>query len=211
MSNKKVDPIYSSKRLLLSLNEAIKKLEALEHDKTEPIAIIGMGCRFPGQVNHPETYWNFLYNGIDAITEVPLERWDYNTHYDSNPNAPGKTYTRHGAFLEDIDQFDPQFFGISPREAGAIDPQQRLLLEVTWEALEHSGQAPEKLRGSQTGVFLGFFLEEYSRFSVSSGDYLSIDPYNSLGTLRPLAAGRLAYVFDWQGPTFQVNTSCSSS
>ena len=118
-------------------------------------------------------------------------------------------YTQYGAFLENIDQFDPQFFGISPREAVGIDPQQRILLEVTWEALEHSGQAPEKLRGSQTGVFLGFFMENYSR--LSTGDRLSIDAYNSLGSLRPLAAGRLAYLFDWQGPTLQVNTACSSS
>jgi len=211
MSDKKVEPTYLSQRLLLSLNEAIKKLEAVERDKSEPIAIIGMGCRFPGKRNHPQAYWNLLHNGIDAITEVPLDRWNCDAYYDSNPESPGKMYTRYGAFIEDIDQFDPQFFGVSPREAISIDPQQRLLLEVTWEALEHSGQVPEKLRGSQTGVFIGFFMEDYSRLSVNSGDCFSIDAYNSLGNLRPLAAGRLAYVFDWQGPTFQVDTACSSS
>lgn len=211
MNDKKVEPTYSSQRLLLSLNEAIKKLEAVERDKSEPIAIIGMGCRFPGKANHPQAYWNLLHNGIDAITEVPLDRWDCDAYYDSNPEAPGKMYTRYGAFLEDIDQFDPQFFGVSPREAAGIDPQQRLLLEVTWEALEHSGQAPEKLRGSQTGVFLGFFMEDYSRLLVNSDDCLSIDAYNTLGSLRALAAGRLAYVFDWRGPTFQVDTACSST
>src|SRR5215475_4696588 len=129
-------------------------LDAIEHAKTEPIAIIGMACRFPGSANDPMAFWRLLRDGRDAITEIPSDRWPIDKYYDPDADAPGKMYTRYGGFLQQIDQFDPQFFGISPREAVSLDPQQRLLLEVSWEALENAGQAPDKLSGSRTGVFV---------------------------------------------------------
>src|SRR5262249_16060429 len=148
---------------------------------TEPIAVIGMGCRFPGGASHPEAYWQLLRAGVDAITEVPATRWDVNVYYDPDPDVPGKMYTRYGGFLEAVDQLDHQFFGISPREAASMDPQQRLLLEVAWEALEHAGQAPDQLRESPTGVFMGLSMEDYAHLSVHSGDPTLIDAYNTLG------------------------------
>ena len=117
----------------------------------EQIAIIGIGCRFPG-ANDPEAFWQLLRDGVNAITEVPAARWDIESFYDPDPQASGKMNTRWGGFLEQVDQFDPQFFGIAPREAVSMDPKQRLLLEVTWEALEDAGQIPEQLAGKQIGV-----------------------------------------------------------
>ena len=118
----------------------------MNETETEPIAIVGMGCRFPG-AKDPEAFWQLLRDGVDAITEVPSDRWDINAFYDPDPDVPGKMSTRWGGFLERVDRFDPHFFGISPREAGRMDPQQRLLLEVAWEALEDAGQAPHRLAG----------------------------------------------------------------
>jgi acyl transferase domain-containing protein len=145
----------SQERILSALKEAREKLEAVERDKSEPIAIIGMGCRFPGGADSPEAFWQVLRNGADAMTEVPPDRWDIDAYYDPDPEVPGKMYTREGGFLSQIDQFDPQFFRISPREAVSLDPQQRLLLEVVWEALENDGQSADRLRGSRTGLFMG--------------------------------------------------------
>ncbi len=200
-----------SQRLLLALKQARTKLEDIKQQQTEPIAIVGIGCRFPGGINNPESYWNFLRDGVDAIREIPPQRWDIDAYYDANPDIPGKMYTRYGGFLEDVDKFDPQFFGISPREATSMDPQQRLLLEVTWEALENAGLAPESLKNSQTGSFVGICFDDYSRLSFNSGDYSSIDAYSSLGNARSIAVGRLAYTMGWLGPTMQLDTACSSS
>jgi acyl transferase domain-containing protein len=133
--------LSSSKRLLLALDNALTKLKDVERAKAEPIAIVGMGCRLPGGANDPASFWQLLCDGTDAITEVPEDRWNVDHYYDPNPDTPGKTYTRYGGFLQQVDQFDPLFFGISPREATSMDPQQRLLLEVSWEALEHAGLA----------------------------------------------------------------------
>ncbi len=200
-----------STRLLLALKQARTKLEEIKQQQTEPIAIVGVGCRFPGGVNNPETYWNLLQDGVDAITDIPSHRWNVDDYYDVNPDIPGKMYSRYGGFLEDVDKFDPQFFGISPREATTMDPQQRLLLEVTWEALENAGLAPESLKNSQTGSFIGICFDDYSRLSFNSGDYSGIDAYSSLGNARSIAVGRLAYIMGWQGPTMQLDTACSSS
>ena len=128
--------LSDAQRMLLALKQARLQLEALERQKNEPIAIIGMDCRFPGNANSPEAYWELLRNGIDAITDIPSDRWDVESYYDSDPEIPGKMYSRYGGFIEGVDQFDPQFFGISPREALSLDPQQRLLLEVSYRALE---------------------------------------------------------------------------
>ncbi len=111
----------------------------------EPIAVVGIGCRFPGRANDPESFWRLLEDGVDAVTEVPAERWNLRAFHDPDPAAPGKTYSRWGGFVEGIDRFDPQFFGISPREAARMDPQQRLLLEVAWEGLEDAGIRLERI------------------------------------------------------------------
>ena len=129
----------------------------------EPIAIVGMGARFPGGVVDSKSFWEMLSNGVDGVTEIPKERWDVDAYYDSDPEAQGKMYAKMGGFLKDVDQFDPEFFGISPNEAKALDPQQRLLLEVSWEALENAGESPEKIFGSHTGVFVGISNVDYTR------------------------------------------------
>ena len=150
--NGKRDVLTPLQRAVYTIKEIRAKLDKAERKQSEPIAVIGMGCRFPGGADNPDDFWSMLNNGIDAITEVPLSRWNIDALYDSNPDAAGKMYSRYGGFLRDIESFDPEFFGISPREAVSMDPQQRLLLEVSWEALEHAGQVPEKLKNSNTGV-----------------------------------------------------------
>lgn len=207
-SSQSQNPILDAIRELKRMRQ---ELENANQQRTEPIAIVGMGCRFPGGSDTPEAYWDLLINGIDAVSEVPKERWDIDAFYDPDMDAKGKMYTRCGAFLETVDQFDPQFFGIAPREAIGMDPQQRLLLEVAWEALENAGQAPDQLMGSNTGVFIGLFRDDYFSLGVGSGDPEKIDTYNSLGNGRSMAAGRVSYVLGLNGPTLQVDTACSSS
>jgi len=179
--------------------------------KKEPIAIIGIGCRFPGGANNPESFWKLLQNGVDAITEVPADRWNIKRFYDPNPERLGKIYTRWGGFVEHIDQFDPQFFGISPREAANMDPQHRMLLEVAWEALEDGGQVPENLAGSNTGVFIGISHHDYSNIQGSTSHTHLIDAYTGTGNGLSIAANRISYVFDFKGPSIAVDTACSSS
>ncbi|MEH2080432.1 MAG: polyketide synthase, partial [Nostoc sp.] len=174
----------------------------------EPIAIIGIGCRFPG-ANNPESFWQLLRNGVDAITEVPKERWDIDALYDPKPATPEKMNTRWGGFLELVDQFEPSFFGISPREAEPMDPQQRLLLEVTWEALENAAIVPPKLAGSRTGVFIGICNADYHRLLYQN--ILRINGHSGTGTAFSIAANRLSYVLDLRGPSVAIDTACSSS
>jgi acyl transferase domain-containing protein len=164
----------------------------------EPIAIIGIGCRFP-KAQNPESFWQLLRNGVDAITEVPSDRW----YSDSN------THARWGGFLEQVDRFDPGFFGISPREAQSIDPQQRLLLEVAWETLENAGVNPKKLAGSQTGVFVGVTNVDYNRLVCK--ELSNLEPYSGTGTSNSIAANRLSYFLDLRGPSVAIDTACSSS
>jgi len=207
--SERVDQLSPLQRALLALKEARAKLEAAERAKTEPIAIIGMGCRFPGNANNPEAFWQLLRNGVDAIREVPADRWDIDAYYDPDPDTPGKMYARYGGFLEQVDQFDPQFFGITPREAASMDPQQRLLLEVSWEALEHSGLSPHKLVGSRTGVFVGIGIDDYAKAQIKTST--PIDAYTGSGNAFCFAAGRLSYVLGLQGPSLAVDTACSTS
>ncbi|GAB6041227.1 SDR family NAD(P)-dependent oxidoreductase [Endothiovibrio diazotrophicus] len=198
----------------LKIKELRAQLEAQEGQtppNAEPIAIVGMGCRFPGDADTPEKFWQLLADGVDTVTEVPAERWNVDDWYDPDPEAPGKVYTRSGAFLREIDRFDPSFFDISPRDALSLDPQQRLLLEVSWEALENAALAPSRLRGSRTGVFMGLFMLDYGELDFWQGGASKVDAYNSLGILRGMAAGRLAYLLDLHGPAMQVDTACSSS
>jgi acyl transferase domain-containing protein/acyl carrier protein len=176
--------------------------------KNEPIAIIGIGCRFPG-ANDPAAFWQMLRNGVDAISEVPADRFDQHAFYDPDPTKPGKMNTRWGGFLGQVDQFDPNFFGISPREALRMDPQQRLLLEVTWEALQDAGQVPERLVGTQTGVFIGIATNDYGRLQWN--DLERIDAYSGTGNASSIAANRISYLFDFRGPSIAIDTACSSS
>ncbi len=175
----------------------------------EPIAIIGLACRFPGSVHSPDLFWRLLATGIDAIGDIPVDRFDVAAYYDPTPATPGKITARHGGFLDHIDRFDAAFFGISPREAERMDPQQRLLLESTWEALADAGQAPDRLLGSQTGVFVGLWLNDYESRLFHDPD--RVDFYMTTGSGRYSASGRLSYYFGLQGPSLTIDTACSSS
>ncbi|WP_426749027.1 type I polyketide synthase [Myxococcus faecalis] len=197
------------KRALLKLQEAQAQLDAHARERHEALAIVGMGCRFPGGASTPGRYWRLLLDGVDTVTEVPKERWDAEAFYHPEPDQPGKVYCRHGAFLEDIDQFEPRFFGISPREAARMDPQHRLLLEVAWEALESAGRDPSSLRGSRTGVFIGMMGQDYTQLVTQSPEL--IDAHTGSGNGASVASGRLSYTFDFQGPSLTVDTACSSS
>ena len=176
--------------------------------KNEPIAIIGIGCRFPG-AQGPGAFWRLLCDGVDAISEVPAVRWDAEKFYDQNMLTPGKMNTRWGGFLPKVNEFDAAFFGISPREAERMDPQQRLLLEVVWEALEDAGQVPERLSSTRTSVFIGIANSDYSRMQFSDPE-LS-DAYAGTGSAFSVAANRISYLFDWRGPSMAIDTACSSS
>ena len=206
----------SPKRLALLAVDLQTKLEAAERARAaaesarvEPIAIVGMACRFPG-ADSPEAYWALLRDGVDAITEIPSSRWDNEAYFDPDPDAQGKIATRWGGFVEPIDGFEPQFFGISPREAMSMDPQQRLLLEVAWETLERAGYSPQRLNASRTGVFLGICNSDYGQM-LMAGDETQIDAYLSTGNAHSIASGRLSYTLGLQGPSLSVDTACSSS
>src|SRR5579859_5517144 len=196
-------------RAVLALKEAQAQIEQLKRARSESIAIIGLGCRFPGDADTPEAFWRLLAAGTDAISEVPPDRWDVAAYYDPNPDAPGKMSTRYGGFLSQVDGFDAEFHGIAPREALSMDPQQRLLLEVTWEALERAGQPPDRLAGSQTGVFIGISSDDYR--DLYSGGAAEIDAYTGTGAAYSIAAGRLSYLLGLHGPCFPVDTACSSA
>ncbi|GBF80596.1 type I polyketide synthase [Aphanothece sacrum] len=174
----------------------------------EPIAIIGLSCRFPS-ANDLQDYWQLLRNGIDGITEVPSNRWDIESLYDKTPATPGKMNTRWGGFLKEIDGFDAEFFRISNREAKYIDPQQRLLLEVAWEALENGGLVPKKLAESQTGVFVGISNNDYGRASLQ--DISKISAYSGTGNALCITANRISYLLNLKGPSLAIDTACSSS
>ncbi len=207
----KQSPLSPIKQAYLKLQEMQAQLDATEEAGGEPVAIVGMACRFPGGNNDPESFWQFLRSGGNAVREVPRDRWDIDAFYDPNPGTPGKMYTRNGAFLDRVDLFDPQFFGIAPREAIRLDPQQRLLLEVAWEALERSGIAPDSLSGSRTGVFAGVCTSDYSDLQVRQLDVTKLDAYHASGIAHSMASGRLSYVLGLQGPSITIDTACSSS
>lgn len=175
----------------------------------EPIAIVAVSCRFPGAPS-PEAFWDVLAGGVDAIREVPEDRYDIDEFYDADPDAPGKTYTRSGGFLDGIDGFDPEFFGISPREAVWIEPQQRLMLETVWEGIERAGMSPASLRGSRTGVFVGVGSNEYAHL-LSAEPIEKIAPHFITGNALNAIAGRVAFALGLEGPAVAVDTACSSS
>jgi acyl transferase domain-containing protein len=205
------EPLSPVKQALLEVRRLRARLEAAERSATEPVAIVGIGCRFPGGARDPEAFWQLLRDGVDAVGEIPRERWDVDAYFDADPDAAGRMYVRHGAFLTEVDRFDAAFFGISPREARSMDPQQRLLLEVAWEALEHGGQAPDRLAGTATGVFVGIGTNDYAHLQARAGAIDQVDPYFATGTAHSVAAGRLSYVLGLRGPSVAVDTACSSS
>ncbi len=194
----------------LAVKEMRAKLEKMERLQTEPIAIVGMGCRFPGGIKNPSDFWQGLCQGIDAITDIPEDRWNVDAYYHRDPDIPGKSYSKRGGFIHKIDEFDGDFFGLSPREINPMDPQQRLLLEVSWEALENAAIAPKTLMGTQTGVFLGISVNEYSEVTVGENPD-DIDVYTATGNALSIAAGRLSHYYGFQGPSLVIDTACSSS
>jgi mycoketide-CoA synthase len=177
--------------------------------QSEPIAIIGLGCRFPGGASTPEKFWRLLESGTDAVREIPPERWDIGSYYDPDPGVPAKMSTRWAGLLDQVDQFDADFFGIAPREAAAMDPQQRTLLEVAWETLNDAGHSPESLSGSSTGVFFALYNSDYARLQFA--DPATISAHTSSGTSHGVAAGRLSYLLNLHGPSMAIDTACSSS
>ncbi|NEO71582.1 type I polyketide synthase [Moorena sp. SIO3H5] len=198
-----------SKQMFLALKQAEAKLEMMELAKSEPIAIIGIGCRFPGNANTPESFWELLANGEDGVREIPPERWNPDYFYHPDPDTPGKMYIRHASLVDQVDQFEPEFFGISPREAHSLDPQQRFLLEVTWEALERAGINPQQLENTHTGVFLGIGQNDYADLGFNQLE--NISPYDATGNGFCFAAGRLSYFLGLQGPSLAIDTACSAS
>ena len=175
----------------------------------EPVAVVGIGCRFPGGVVGPEAYWRFLASGGDAIGEIPPDRWNADEFYDPDTFAPGRMSSKWGGFLPDVAGFDADFFGISPREAEAMDPQQRVMLEVAFESLEHAGIAPDRLAGTRAAVMMGVYYTEYQGISAANPD--SIDAYSATGNAHAVAVGRIAYLLGLRGPAMAVDSACSSS
>ncbi|KZS73313.1 polyketide synthase [Mycobacterium kansasii] len=175
----------------------------------EPVAVVGIGCRFPGGATDPDSFWDLLVDARNAISRVPADRWDADAFYDPDPLTPGRMTTKWGGFVPDVAGFDADFFGITPREAAAMDPQQRMLLEVSWEALEHAGIPPDSLAGSRTGVMMGVYFNEYQSMLAASPE--NVDAYSGTGNAHSITVGRISYLLGLRGPAVAVDTACSSS
>jgi acyl transferase domain-containing protein/NADPH:quinone reductase-like Zn-dependent oxidoreductase/acyl carrier protein len=207
-SNKNLTPLQ---RALIAVKDMRARVEAIERAQTEPVAIIGMACRFPGIASDLAGFWHLLDTGSEAVGQVPRDRWDVDAFYDPDPEAPGKMYMREGSFLKSVDTFDAGFFGITPREAVSMDPQQRLLMEVTWEVLENASIDPSSLNKTSTGVFVGIGPSEYSQLQPIMNAPDRIDAYVGTGCAASIASGRLSYFLGLAGPAIAIDTACSSS
>ena len=198
---------------LRKIDDLTARLQIAEQAGTEPIAVVGMGCRFPGGVNNPDQYWDLLQEGRSGIVAVPPQRWDAEAFYTDDHTVPGTICNREGGFLTgwQPDEFDAEFFAISPREAAAIDPQQRLLLEVAYEALEDAGIPARAIGGTQTAVIVGLSTFDYLLTLAAQVAAEDLDAYLLSGNAANFAAGRLAYLLGARGPTLVVDTACSSS
>ncbi len=205
------DPSLSpTKRALQAIQTLQTKVEALETVQHQPIAILGLGCRFPGGANSPAEFWDLIQAGKDAITEVPSDRWDVDQYYSPDLHSPGKMITREGGFISDLFGFDAKFFRVSPREALCLDPQQRLLLEVSYEALENAGLAPDSLTDEPVGVFVGISAIDYwHQLLAQSHD--QIDAYLTTGNTHSTASGRISYLLGLTGPSLSIDAACSSA
>ncbi len=199
------------KKAFLAIQDLELKLEKAEAASKEPVAVVGIGCRFPGGASDPDSFWELLRAGRDAVSKVPTDRWDREVSFESNSEGSSKTSMPNGAFLERVDGFDAAFFGMAPREAAAIDPQQRLVLEVAVETLENAGVAVAKLFGSKTGVFLGVAGNDFSQCFAQAGFPEELMAHYVTGAAHSVAAGRISYALGLQGPSIAVDTACSSS
>ncbi|MGV8121432.1 MAG: beta-ketoacyl synthase N-terminal-like domain-containing protein [Candidatus Xenobiia bacterium LiM19] len=204
------------KKYIQTLQKASLRIKTLQAEvdglkSKEPVAIIGMGCHFPGGAESPDEFWKNLTAGLDAITKVPDERWDISQYYNPDPAAPGGMITPFGGFIEGASLFDNFFFGISTCEASSLDPQQRLLLQVSWHALEDAGLDVTGLNESRTAVFIGITNNDFVQAVIRSGKPEAIDAYSITGVSFCTASGRISYTYGFQGPNCAIDTACSSS
>ena len=202
------------KKVTVELTQTRRRLAEVEDRRREPIAIVGMACRYPGGGDSIDGYWELLRDGRSAVSEVPKSRWDIDDFYNPDPATPGGIYTRHGSFLEDVAGWDAEFFGLPPREALRLDPRQRLLMELAWEGLENAGASATRLGGTRVGVMVGFMDtgSPYTRLQFERGGRSIIaDPYLGQGTSLSVAAGRISYLLNLTGPAVTIDTACSSS
>ena len=207
MTDQKLSALRKAAATIGRLNA---RIESLESEHTDPIAIVGLACRGPGAEN-ADQLWEMISDGQHGISDVPASRWDVNKNFDPRPGVPGKSCTRKGGFIDGVSEFDAEFFNISSREAEGMDPQQRILLECAWHCFEDAGIKPSTQQGQSCGVFVGVTATDYGMLQASTDSSDEVNPYFNTGTPQNVCAGRISYVFGLEGPSMAVDTACSSS